>query len=200
MSNELINELFLAPNVMGVKRGVPPSAQHTRDLTEADMAALEQNRGAQVPAIQRLRSSHHALARCLATGMNQLQAAAVTGYDRARIVQLLRDPSFNALVEEYKAESKEIMADVTQRMANLSLDALEVLQERLNEKPEDFSLGMLLDVVKAMADRTGHGPGQEVNFNVKMGSIDRPPRESHEEWLERRKRELDMKVIDGTAS
>jgi hypothetical protein len=50
---------------------------------------------------------------------------------------------------------------------------------------------MLLDVVKAFADRTGHGPGQEVKLTVSPAMIDRPPKETYEEWTRRRARELE---------
>lgn len=162
-----------------------------RDLTRADLAALNGPRGVNTPkSIQRIRSSHHALARCLASGMNNPQAGLVTGYSQSRVYLLQQDPAFIALVEEYKNEAKEIFADLQERMTNISLDAIEELQERLDASPEGFSIGMLLDVVKAFADRTGHGPGQEVKLSVSSSMIDRPPKETYEEWQKRRAREL----------
>jgi hypothetical protein len=49
---------------------------------------------------------------------------------------------------------------------------------------------MLLDIVKTFADRTGHGPGQSVDVKMSMNLVDRPPRESFEDWEARRQAEL----------
>lgn len=175
----------------GWVRSGPVTAEYTRDLTVADLHALEQPRGTVAPTLKRLHASHHALAKCLASGMKAEQASLVTGYSVQRVSTLLCDRSFKELVAGYRLEAKEIFADLAERMQNMSLDAIEVLQERLHEKPEDFSVGMLLDVIKGFADRTGFGPNQDVRLTVQSNDlIDRPPRETHEEWEKRRLREL----------
>jgi hypothetical protein len=122
--------------------------------------------------------------------MRAAQAALVTGYSPGRISQLENDPAFSALVADYRQESKSVFADMAERMSNLSLDALELIQERLQDTPETFTVPVLLDMVKAFADRTGFGPGQEVHLKVDRDFIDRPPRETAEEWAARRQREL----------
>ena len=53
--------------------------EHARDLTEADLAALATNRGTKPKSLVRIHASHHSLAKCLATGMKQSQAALVRG-------------------------------------------------------------------------------------------------------------------------
>jgi hypothetical protein len=71
----------------------------------------------------------------------------------------------------------------------------------MQSKPEEFTPGMLLDVIKTFADRTGHGPGQDVNVKMSLDLVDRPPRESFEDWEARRARELGqgpaLNVIEG---
>jgi hypothetical protein len=84
-------------------------------------------------------------------------------------------------------------------MNNMSLDAIELLQERLQSKPEEFTPGMLLDVVKTFADRTGHGPGQSVDVKMSMDLVDRPPRESFEDWEARRRAELEPRATPVTS-
>ena len=128
--------------------------------------------------------------------MTAPQASLVTGYGYQRIYMLQRDPSFIALVQEYKLEAKEIFADLNERMTNISLDAIEELQALPDSAPEGFSISMLLDVVKTFADRTGHGPGQEVKLSVSASMIDRPPQETYEEWQKRRARELGTEDIN----
>ena len=99
-------------------------------------------------------------------------------------------PLFRPWSEDYRSEAKAIFADLAERMNNMSLDAIELLQERLHDNPETFSIPVLLDVVKAFADRTGHGPGQEVHLKMDQNFIDRPPRENFDKWRERRAKEL----------
>jgi len=169
---------------------IPFSCEHVRDLTEADMAALELPRGITPKSLVRIHASHHSLAKCLASGMKAAQAALVTGYAPNRISILQNDPAFQALVADYRAEAKSVFADLAERMSDLSLDAIEILQERIQDAPEAFSVPVLIDLVKAFADRTGHGPGQEVHLKVDKDFIDRPPRESFDEWEARRTKEL----------
>jgi len=102
----------------------------------------------------------------------------------------MQDPAFMSLVADYKNEAKSVFADLAERMSDMSLDAIEILHERLQANPETFTIPVLVDVVKAFADRTGHGPGQEVHLKVDRDFIDRPPRESAEEWKARRAEEL----------
>lgn len=125
------------------------------------------------PPIKRLRDSHHALARVLATGVTEHEAALVTGYSASRISILKADPQFQELLEFYRTSGTELVADLRLRMANMGLDALAELSDRLNENPEDFSSALLKDLVREMADRTGHapqrGPTSVTQVNVNLG-------------------------------
>src|SRR5215475_5111853 len=126
-------EDLLADLGLGVGPTVRPRseafAQYERDLTEADLAALAAAPPGPLKSITRIRASHHSLARCLAAGMKSSQAGLVTGYTTVRIHQLEGDPAFQALVADYRAEAKSVFADMAERMNDLSLDALELLQE-----------------------------------------------------------------------
>jgi len=193
-ADELVDSLDLAESLDNFRTvGATRKEFHIgyeRDLTAADLAALELPRPRAPHPLQRIHASHHALARCLATGMKKSQAGLITGYSYIRMKQLEDDPAFQALIADYRTEGKSIMADMTERMTNMSLDALEMLQERMQESPEQLSIPMLLDIVKTFADRTGHGPNQEVHLRMSSDLIDRPPRETAEEWNARRAKEL----------
>lgn len=179
--------------VIAPLRPVAVTASFERDLTPADLAALDAfPRGSPPKPLQRIRSSHHALARCLAIGLNPAKAALVTGYSTGRITALANDPAFRQLVEEYREDAKGVVADFTARMTNFGLDAMEELHERLLADPESFSIPALLDIVTKMADRTGHGTNSSVTHNFNLPTIDRPPREDFEGWKERRTRELTL--------
>ena len=190
----LLSELDLLPKAPKIRKGrigtsSPP--EWIRDLNASDIAALTLPRGTHAPTLKRIHSSHHALARCLATGMKQGDAAHVAGYSVARVAQLVDDPTFSALVADYREDTKSIVADMTERMANLSMDALETIHDRLQEDPNQFSLSFLLEMARTFADRTGHGPGSKMEIGLTAEAIDRPPRETHDEWVKRRKDELD---------
>jgi hypothetical protein len=168
-----------------------PHVSYERDLTEADMAALALPRGTQPKSLIRIHASHHSLARCLATGMKPTQASLVTGYSTGRISALCRDAAFQALVEDYRREAKSVFADLAERMSEITLDAIEMLHERMHDSPEALTIPMLMDIIKAFADRTGHGPGQKVSLEVSRDLVDRPPRETFETWERRRLGELE---------
>ena len=65
------------------------------------------------------------------------------------------------------------MTDFRERMAITGMTALQVLQERLEDDPEEITAGTLREIVKDMADRTGHappkGPTNVTNVNVELG-------------------------------
>jgi hypothetical protein len=167
---------FDSPRILG-RAAAPPLAELVRELTPADLALLETERSTKAPALKQLRDSHHSLARCLASGMKPAEASLVTGYSLSRISILQADDSFQELLTFYRSTKDEIFADLHARMATLSLEAEAELRERLHESPESFSPGMLLEIVKTLADRTGHGPSSKstvLNLNVDLaGRLER---------------------------
>src|SRR5687768_16258292 len=74
------------------------TAEVTRELTRSDLALLKTERGVQPSHIQRLSERHHALARCLASGLSVADACAITGYTPSRVSILKGDPSFEELI------------------------------------------------------------------------------------------------------
>jgi len=144
-----------------------------RDLTEADLSLLGQERGIKPTLIAKLRDRHHALARVLAAGMPDGTASAITGYSPSRISILKQDPSFRALMAHYAENEDAQLADFIERTTTLTLSAINELQDRLEEEPESFTHGQLQDLAKTFADRIGHAPVQRsvnVNANVDLGS------------------------------
>lgn len=143
-----------------------------RPLGPADAAllAVEGRETGQPRPIQRLRDTHHGLARALASGMKHEEAAFVTGYSPSRISILLKDPTFIQLVEFYRANADLAFADLQERMAGLALDFAGELQDRLETSPETMSNGFVLEALKTLADRTGHAPvARSVNVNLDLG-------------------------------
>jgi hypothetical protein len=156
------------------RAAVPVDYEIERELTADDLASLgEARESTPAPTVTRLRERHHALARCLASGMKNVEAAAVTGYDQSRISVLRADPAFRELIEHYRTHVDAAWRDGAQAMADLHLDATTILHERLVEDPDKFDNTELTEIMKLTADRTGHGPqtkSTNVNVNVDLGS------------------------------
>jgi hypothetical protein len=71
----------------------------------------------------------------------------------------------------YRAVPDAAMADIQERMLTNANIAQAILQERLEETPEDISTQTLIEITKANADRTGHGVRTtNVNVNVNLAS------------------------------
>lgn len=163
---------------LGGRRPLPLGAEAVRELTESDIALLQVERGIKPTQLQRITDRHHALARCLATGMSATESGLVTGYTPSRISILRGDPAFEELIAFYQAETAKPVLDLQQRMTSLALDATAELQDRLELSPAEVSTDQLLDTIKLTADRTGHGPKQtNVNVNVNLGERMKAARE-----------------------
>lgn len=177
-----IRTLGRAPN--------PPTATIVRELTRGDLEALGDEKGAKPTALKRISERHHALARTLAGGMAPGQAAIICGYEPSRVSILMGDPAFKELLNFYREDVNSQYRDLHQRLSGLALDAAEILADRLEDTPEDLSVGQLMEITKMGADRTGYGPQSsttQLNVNVNLASR-----------LEAaRKRVADRKLIEG---
>lgn len=165
----------LALSIVGDIEHIIDRDPRIRDLTLDDLKKLKKTRGEQkpIPTTQRLRDRHHQLARCLADGMPDYEASAITGYCASRISILKGDPAFQDLVHFYKARKDAQYVDMHKRLASLSADAAALLHERMEETPEDITTGQLMEVVKLGADRTGFGPQQSTTVNVNVNMSER---------------------------
>lgn len=143
-----------------------------RVLGPADLALLASERGSTAPSIKRIRDRHHSLARCLATGMKNSEASLVTGYDPSRISILLKDPTFAALVDDYRRMENGAAADFAERTGVLTLTAVNQLQDALEDEENPLPVGTVLEIAKFGADRTGHAPVSkniQVNVDARLG-------------------------------
>lgn len=158
--------------IMG-RAAKPLSAVQIRDLDEVDVALLAEEKGAKAPPLKRLSERHHALARCLASGMAEGDAAVTCGYVSSRVSILKADPAFQELLAFYRQDVNVKYLDMHGVLAGLSLDATMELRERLEADIEadekKISVGQLIELTKLGADRTGFGPqSSQVNVNVDL--------------------------------
>lgn len=130
--------------------------------------------------IKVLRASHHRAAQLIAMGMEQNKVAALCNRSVQGLSHLMGNPAFRELVAHYIGVKDDEFADFTSAAAALSMDMLSALQEMLDNSPERFAPGHLMDAIKLLADRTGHAPVQKsfnVNVNSGMGERLRAARE-----------------------
>lgn len=153
------------------RQALPLTAEFSRELVPADFS-MPATQTQTAPAIKKLRDSHHALARVLVTCGSNAEASAITGYSPSRISILKADPQFQELLSFYREGSERAVTDLRERMAGMAGSALQELSDRLEDSPEEFTPNLLKEIVKDLADRTGHapqrGPAPSVNINVNL--------------------------------
>lgn len=151
----------------------PFSAELERELDLDDMATLLEEKGVAAPAIAQLRERHHALARLIAEGRRPGEAAILCRYSQSRMSILLADPAFRELIAHYQTLVNEEFVDFQAKLAELALDAAGIMQSRMEETPDELSDATVLAILTIGADRTGHGPSQKTEVNIKVGLADR---------------------------
>lgn len=126
-----------------------------RDLTDSDMALIESTpAGETPPELKRLTDRHHMLARLIAAGVKEEDAAFQTGYSLARVSILKNSPAFRELLAFYRENVDKQYTNVVEHMAGLSKDALVVLRDRIEEAPDRISTPELLKIITELRDRT----------------------------------------------
>lgn len=152
----------------------PVAGAVIRELERADVELLAVTRApAAQSTIKRLSDRHHMLARNLAGGMPEGEAAIMAGLTGSRVSILKADPTFQELLAFYREDVTRVYRDTHEALAGVSHTALQILAERLEDEPEKMSTGQVLDIIKLGADRTGHGPqtmATNVNVNVDMSN------------------------------
>ena len=166
MGLDALIDSVVAPSGRG-RRASEVQATTRRELTKADVDVLwklpEGGLGSTTPPLQRIRFQHHQLARLLAQGTPQVEAAMITGMDQSRISVLKNDPTFKELLDHYSSQVKEIFINVHERLAAVGLSSIDELQARLEETPDDFSLRELMELAALTLDRGGFGPSSKIN-------------------------------------
>jgi hypothetical protein len=156
------------------RANVPLTFTVLGELDEADLRSTQIEKGSKTPPLKRITDRHHALARNLASGMGESEAAHICGICRSRVSILKNDPAFQELLTFYREAAEAKYADMHMRLANLSSDAVQLLSDRLEDDPDSLSINQLIEVTKMGADRTGFGPqSSSTNLNVNVGVADR---------------------------
>lgn len=150
------------------RRAVPLEVEVSRELTETDIALLQTPGSTQAPELQRITDRHHHLARLLAAGKGESEAALMTGYSASRISVLKNSPAFMELVALYQREAKLEFLSAIEQMAGLSMDAMLELRRRVEESPDSLTTNELLNIAKEMHDRGAAGDEQSHTMPVRI--------------------------------
>jgi hypothetical protein len=169
-------ELEISPRVLG-RVAAPLEVGFVRALRVEDLELLNSPRPKMDPSlgpIKRLSERHHALARLLGTGIRPSEAAAIVGYHPNRVSILKADPAFQELIAFYRTSADRELRTNFERLSGLTADAADLLQERMQEAPEDVSTGQLIEIVKVAADRSGNAPiSTTIQVDVRANLADR---------------------------
>ena len=121
---------------------------------------------------QRLKESHHTVARLVATGIELSQVAALTGYSYNRVHQLTQAPAMVALIAHYRARIDETFVasvDAYYDLATRNMIAAERhIADHISDLDTEGELLTLKDAIaisRDAADRFGYGKKQ-TNLNV----------------------------------
>ena len=140
-----------------------------------------------VQAVLRIKARHFALAKALAEGIEPAVAAAITGYAPGTVSQLCQDPTFQNLIASYRQDIEGEYVNVHQKLATLTVTAMDELQERIENNPEEVKTTVLTDIMTKGLDRIGHGPTSKTDVNVNVNLASR---------LEAARKRI--KIIEGT--
>lgn len=132
-------------------------------MTREDMAEVLKPPFKAHVGVERLRDSHHNIARLAALGMKQIEIAARTGYSANRVNLLLQGPAMQDLVAHYRATVDESwrqnVDDYFQMVFTNMMRAERMIGDRLEEADEgdaDVRMKDLIDIARDGADRTGY--------------------------------------------
>ena len=142
-------------------------------LVAADLEKLKAPRYvASTP--QRLRDSHHMIARLAAAGLRPGQIATQTGYSRERVTALLSSPAMDELVALYRLKVDEAFVEnqdsyftiATSNMLAAERHIADAIAEA-DEAGELIPIRTALAISRDAADRFGYGKKtQNLNINV----------------------------------
>jgi hypothetical protein len=143
-----------------------------RELVRADLSLLNETRP--IKPLDSLRDNHHRIARALASGISNSEAAALCGIGYNRVSTLRQDPAFNELVAHYRSM---ITADwvanvdtVTEFLGSVRTKSLAMLEDKLCaavDNNEFLPTRELVAMAELGLDRTGYGKvNKNINVNV----------------------------------
>ena len=142
-----------------------------RVMTRDDWASI---RPTSAGRIQKIRDSHHIIARLISTGMTLREVAENTGYSISRISILRNTPSVIELIEHYRnldtgawLKGRDLYNDQLLRLRMKAARQMEEQLDSADESDEPIPLNRLISIMDSTSDRTGyHRKSSTENINI----------------------------------
>ena len=134
-------------------RGKAPSEvgfEIVRELIPEDLPFANAPRGsggATSAETVKLRSAHHQIAQLVAAGRKQADISLITGYTQSYLSDMRNNPAFEALVAHYAGVGELRFVDEMARLKALGVQAAEVLQDRLAQSEDEFTVRELNEII-----------------------------------------------------
>jgi hypothetical protein len=151
-----------------------PDIGEIGEILQEDLDALEISGPSKIlPEIQRLRHTHHAIARYMAIGLKDVEICRITGYKPATLSMLKRGQAFRDLVESYKEMAESQAFDLQRRIHFIGDLTLDRIQQRLenDESCNATPLEHLRRLSVDLLDRDGYTPVKR-SINLNIGRLD----------------------------
>ena len=148
-----------------------PTVESIRPIKAAELKALSEGQTALAFAgdisTATLRTSHHAVARDIADGMELVNVSRTYGLHMDTLRLLIDAPAFVELVQSYTNRPPgEVKFDLRTKIEALAHDSMDEIRSRLDTRPDKFSTGQLMGLAGDMLDRAGHSKvHRSVNLN-----------------------------------
>lgn len=152
---------YRSPRVLSVRPMTRDDVQHLREKSS-------------LPVIQRLRESHHNIARLAAAGLSNKEIAARCGFSPNRISSLRNSPAMVELIAHYQGlmteswlESLDGFHSLTTQNMMIATRQISDTLERADDEDSPLPIRELMSIISDGADRVGHGKKSTVvNVNV----------------------------------
>ena len=110
------------------------------------------------PTLSSLKTRHREIARLMLLGKSNNEISELIGISPTRISQIKSDPMFRGYLASLEERCDRQVMDVRQRLANLSHEALDVVEELLKDDKSSIQLAAAKDIL----DRAGYKPVEKV--------------------------------------
>ena len=162
-----------------------------RPLTPDDLLGMDDGQIVSGPtSLSSIRHAHHRIAQLVVEGASPARVSLITGYSPGYVTRLQGDPMFKELLAYYAGQAEAITVDIRERLTTLGLSAMDEVQRRFEEAPQEFTKRDLMEIIKQAVPVSNGAPsspaGPPVSLNVQFVTAT-PPAEP-------------MPVIDGKVS
>lgn len=156
--------------------GEPFTIGEARALTREDIALLALPRESTQQAFpDKLRESHHSVARLMALGLAAGEVAERTGYSYNRVMILCAAPAMKELIAKYRTQLDTSFVTSADEYHTLLFSNMVAAERHISDQIDALDeVGELLPISKALAiardgaDRLGYGKKRESTVNINL--------------------------------